>query len=606
VREGAPAVTAPAESNDYDVIVVGSGFGGAVAALRLSEKGYRVAVVEAGRRWDATSLPRTSWDVRRFLWAPLLGCFGIQRVHLLRDVVVLAGAGVGGGSLNYANTSYEPGRAFYEDPQWSALADWGAELAPYYDQARRVLGVADNPTMTPADEAMLAVAGEMGVASTFRLAPVAVTFGPPGTAPGTDVGDPYFGGAGPARRSCRQCGECMTGCRHGAKNTLVTNYLHLAERAGAVIIPMTTVRSVEPDQNGWAVGTTRTGWAGAWRPPRLMRADQVVLAAGAFGTQKLLHTMARQGKLPALSPRLGWLTRTNSESLLGAVVPSRRTHPDFARGVAITSSFRPEPETHVEPVRYGRGSNLMGIFGTLLVGDDERVAVEGSGPQAGPSWRRLVTVGARHPVQFGRQFDLRHWSERSVIALVMQARDNSLTLSAGRGLLGRSRLRSRPGHGQPHPAWLPVGHLVARRLAARVGGQAQGTWGEVFGVPMTAHFLGGCVIGASPAQGVIDRWHRAFGYPTLHVVDGSAVPANPGVNPSLTITALAERAFAYWPNRGGADPRPVPGQLDEPTTAVAVVAPHHPAVPSGAVGELRLPVRAAPGRGPAGTAATGG
>jgi cholesterol oxidase len=553
-------------------------------------------VLEAGRRFDTSSLPRTSWDVRRFLWAPFLGCFGIQRVHFLRDVVVLAGAGVGGGSLNYANTLYEPMVGFYDDRQWADLADWRSELAPHYDQAKRMLGATENPVMTPADQALLEVAGDMGVAASFRMAPVGVAFGPAGTPPGATLGDPYFAGAGPSRRSCLQCGECMTGCRHGAKNTLLTNYLYLAERAGAVVIPLTTARSVQPIAGGgWEVGTVATGWPGAWRRRRQLRAEHVVLAAGAFGTQQLLHAMVMEARLPDLSPRLGQLTRTNSESLLGAIVARRRPHPDFSRGVAITSSFHPEPGTHVEPVRYGRGSNMMGLFGTLLVDGPD-----GSETRR-PGWRRLLGAVARQPMAFVHQLDLRAWSERTVIALVMQARDNSMTVSAQRRGMGGYRLTTRQGHGQPNPTWLPVGHDVARRLAAKIGGGPSGTWGEIFGVPMTAHFLGGCAIGASASEGVIDQWHRVFGYPGLHVVDGSAMPANPGVNPSLTITAMAERAFAYWPNRGETDPRPAPapGQTGWPPpspartapgatpAAPAPVPPRWPVVPAGAPGELR-------------------
>lgn len=573
---------------DYDVIVVGSGFGGSVAALRLCEKGYRVCVLEAGQRFDATTLPRSSWDLRRFLWAPRLGCFGIQRAHFLPDVVVLAGAGVGGGSLNYANTLWEPPDSFYQDGQWAAIADWKSVLAPYYSQATRMLGVVDTPRRSPADEAMLKVATSMGVAATFRPTPVGVVFGRDGTPPGSDVGDPFFGGAGPTRHTCLECGECMTGCRWGAKNTLLTNYLHLAERAGAVVLPMTTVCSLEPRAaGGWRVGTVRTsvlgtGRLGAWRRGWLT-APQVVLAAGTYGTQHLLHSVRLDGGLPELSPRLGELTRTNSESLLGAVVPRRRpTRPDFTRGVAITSSFYPEPQTHVEPVRYGRGSNMMGLFGTLLVDGPE------GAEDRPPGWGRFARAVLRNPAAFARQLDLRGWSERTVIALVMQARDNSLTVFGRRGPLGGAHLSSRQGHGRPNPTWLPLGHEVARRLAAEIEGAAAGTWGEIFGMPMTAHFLGGCAIGASPAEGVVDPWHRVFGYPGLHIVDGSAVPANPGVNPALTITALAERAFSHWPNAGWPDPRPPLGEARMPMPDVPVVMPARPAVPAGAPGELRL------------------
>ncbi|HEX6936092.1 MAG TPA: FAD-dependent oxidoreductase, partial [Actinomycetes bacterium] len=396
--------------HDYDVVVVGSGFGGSVTALRLTEKGYRVCVLEAGRRFADDEFAKTSWDVRKFLWAPRLGCFGIQRIHWLADVTILAGAGVGGGSLVYANTLYEPDQAFYDDPQWRDIADWRAELAPYYAVATRMLGVVRNPDLTPSDLAMREVAEQMGVGHTFTLTPVAVFFG---DGPGSTVHDPYFDGAGPARTGCTQCGSCMTGCRVGAKNTLPKNYLWLAEHAGAEVRPLTTVTAVRPLRGGgYAVDTVRTGAWRARRTRRTVTAEQVVIAAGAYGTQRLLHRMRDDGVLPDLSPRLGELTRTNSESLVGAT--ARRAHVDYSQGVAITSSFWPEPDTHIEPVRYGRGSNLMGLLSTMLVDG------------ASGRWRTWLRALARHPLKALRFLSVYRWSERTIIGLVMQAVDNSI------------------------------------------------------------------------------------------------------------------------------------------------------------------------------------
>jgi cholesterol oxidase len=571
--------------DDYDVLVVGSGFGGSVAALRLTEKGYRVGVLEAGRRFADHEFARSSWHVRSFLWAPALRCFGIQRVRLLRNVLVLAGSGVGGGSLVYANTLYRPLEPFFADPAWSSLTDWKTELDPYYDQAERMLGSVRFPGRTPADDVMQEVARQLAVGETFSPANVGVFFGPDGAqTPGRTAADPYFGGAGPDRTGCTQCGECMTGCRHGAKNTLVKNYLYLAEAAGAVVHPLTTATSIAPvPGGGFVVGTRRTGRPG--RGPRFT-AQQVVLAAGTLGTQELLHAMRDTGTLPGLSPRLGHLTRTNSEALLGASVPRRgpirpdgrrdtaREVPDYSRGVAITSSFYPDPSTHVEPVRYGHRSNAMGLLQTVLVD---------GGPARVRRWLREL---ARLGVHLADVIDLRRWSERTVIALVMQARDNSLTTFTRRGPFGR-RMTSRQGTGEPNPSWIPVAHDAVRRMAALMGGRAGGSLGDPFDVPMTAHIIGGCTIGATAADGVVDPYHRVHGYPGLHVVDGSAITANLGVNPSLTITAQAERAFAFWPNRGEPDPRPAPG---ETYRRIAPVAPHHAVVPASAPAALRLPL----------------
>ncbi|GIJ80160.1 FAD-dependent oxidoreductase [Micromonospora phaseoli] len=561
----------------YDVVVIGSGFGGSVAALRLAEKGYSVGVLEAGRRFADDEFPQTSWRLRRFLWAPKLGCFGLQRLTLLRaadrraggGVLVLSGAGVGGGSLVYANTLYEPLDAFYRDPQWRDVTDWRAELAPHFDQAKRMLGVTTYPIVTAADRAMRRVAERMGVADTFHPTPVGVHIG----RPGERVADPYFGGAGPPRNGCTHCGACMTGCRVGAKNTLVKNYLWLAERLGARVHPLTTVTAVRPVDGGYQVHTGRTG---AWlrRRAQVIHADQVVFAAGALGTQRLLHEMRDRGALPHLSPRLGELTRTNSEAILGASVPLRRARArgtDFTEGTAITSSFHPDPQTHIEPVRYGRGSNAMGLLQSLLVdGGPHRV-------------RRWLGQLVRQPRQALRLLSVREWSQRTVIALVMQSADNSLTTRLRRGPLGR-RLVSGPGHGTPNPTWIPAGNRAARLLAEEIDGTPGGALTEPFDIPMTAHILGGAVIGESPADGVIDPYHRIHGHPGLHVVDGAAVSANLGVNPSLTITAQAERAMSFWPNKGESDPRPPVGSA---YTRLEPVPPHHPAVPADAPGALR-------------------
>ena len=555
------------EAFDTDVLVVGSGFGGSVAALRAAEKGYRVTVVEAGRRFTPETLPKTSWDLRSFFWAPRLGWLGIQKITPLNDVLVLSGAGVGGGSLVYANTLYTPLDDFFSDPQWAGITDWKVELAPYYDQASRMLGVTDNPTITPSDVEMRAVAEDMGVGHTFHVTPVGVFFG---DEPGKTVPDPYFGGAGPQRTGCIQCGNCMIGCRYGAKNRLDVNYLYLAESLGTRIVPETTVMSVRPRPGGgYDVETQHTT---RHREVSTITAEQVVFAAGTLGTQRLLHRMRDEGVLPGISQRLGELTRTNSEAILGAM--SKRKDADFTQGVAITSSFFPDPHTHVEPVRYGKGSNAMGLLSTHMT--------EGGGRL--PRWVKWVGQVLRHPLLTRRVLWLRGWSERTIIVLVMQSRDNSLTVRRKRSLFGE-RLTSRQGHGEPNPTWIPVGNEVTRRLAQRIDGIPGGSVGEIVNIPMTAHIIGGCPIGETPQTGVVDAWHRVFGYDGLHVLDGAAVTANLGVNPSLTITAQAERAMSFWPNNGEPDARP---PLGSSYRRVAAVAPRRPAVPAGAPAELRV------------------
>jgi len=523
----------------FDVIVIGSGFGGSVSALRLTEKGYSVGVIEAGKRWKTDDFPRTNWNVRKSLWFPKLGMKGIQRLSLLHDVMVMSGAGVGGGSLVYANTLYEPLAPFYVDPQWGTITDWRRELAPHFATAKQMLGVVENPIDTPADAVMRSVAASMGVPDSFHPTPVGVYFGEPGQ----EVDDPFFGGEGPARSGCVVCGNCMVGCRYNAKNTLDKNYLYFAERKGAEVFPEQTVVDVERSGGRWLVTTQRSG---SWfkKRTRTYRADQVIFSAGALGTTRLLLELAEKGRLPNLSPRIGYKTRTNSEAIVMAISDSRDV--DYSEGIAITSSIHPNDETHIEPVRYGKGSNALGLLATILVD---------GGPGMSRQMRFLAQV-VKHPVAFLRSLSVWHWSERGIILLVMQSRDNSLRMLRKKGWF-RTRLTTEQGHGEPNPTYIPEANDAARLAATEMGGTGGGTLNEVlFDTPLTAHILGGAPIGPDPDHGVIDGYHRVFGHESLHVVDGAAIGANLGVNPSLTITAMAERAMSYWPRADETDARP--------------------------------------------------
>ena len=553
--------------NSFDVVIIGSGFGGSVSALRLREKGYSVAVLEAGRRFRDKDFPKTSWRLRKFLYAPAIGCYGIQRIHVLPDVLILAGAGVGGGSLVYANTLYQPGDEYFKDPQWASITDWKSELGPWYDQARRMLGVAENPYFSPSDQAMKEVADEMGVGHTFKMADLGIYFG---DGKGVPAKDPYFGGVGPDRVGCQQCGACMTGCQFNAKNTLPKNYLGLAESAGAKVFPMTTVKSFSQNPDGlWEILAVKTNdpFASTIR----FEAKQVIVAAGTYNTQKLLHKM-KVKSLPKLSNHLGQLSRTNSEALTGAMMPN--TDIDFSAGSAITSSFFPDEHTHIEPVRYGKGSNFMGLLQTIMT--------DGYGSKGRRKhWLRQFIA---NPTLLGKILNVRRWSQRTVIALTMQNVDSSVTVRGKRGLFGW-HLTSTNDLSKPNATYIPAANEVVRRIADNYGGIAGGHVGDLIDAPFTAHFVGGCVIGDSPDHGVIDPYHRVYNYPTLHIVDGSTITANLGVNPSLTITAQAERALSMWPNKGEADLRP---QQSAPYRRISAIAPHQPFVPAHAIGALRV------------------
>lgn len=523
---------------DHDVIIIGSGFGGSVSAMRLVDKGYRVCVIEAGRRWRTSDFPKTNWNVRKSLWFPRLGMRGIQRISLLNDIMALSGVGVGGGSLVYANTHYIAPAPFYSDPQWSAITDWETELEPHYETAQRMLGVVENAADTPADDVMRQLAERMGVANSFHPTPIAVFLGEPGV----EVDDPYFGGEGPRRAGCTACGNCMVGCRFNAKNTLDKNYLYFAEKRGAIVRPDEQVVDLEAIDGGWRLTTERPG---AWIRKRRQAhtAAQIIFSAGGLGTTRLLLDLAERGRLPDLSPRVGHLVRTNSEAILGAVSHDRSR--DFSRGVAITSSIHPSDDTHIEPVRYGKGSNALALLATILTDGGPGMSRQG----------RFVRNIARHPLTFLRSFSVWHWSERGLILLVMQTRDNSLRLFRKRGWF-RTKLTSEQGHGEPNPTYIPQANEAARHTADIIGGDPMSSLNEVlFDTPTTAHLLGGATIGADRDSGVVDAYHRIWGYPSLHVIDGAAIGANLGVNPSLTITAMAERACAAWPRNGEPDLR---------------------------------------------------
>ncbi len=527
--------SAEGASFDADFVVVGSGFGGSVSALRLVEKGYRVLVLEAGRRWRTGEFPKTNWLLHKFLWLPKLGFYGIQRITLLKNVLVLSGAGVGGGSLVYANTLLEPPGAFFTDPRWAQLDDWRARLAPHYATAKRMLGATASRFLGAGDQTLREVAVELGVGETFHQPEVAVYFGEPNrSAP-----DPFFGGEGPERVGCTYCGGCMVGCNVGAKNSLDKNYLYLAEKRGAVVQPLTTVIDVAPHPDGgYVVSTRRTGPLG--RRGRPLRARAVVLAGGVLGTVPLLLACKQRGSLPQLSARLGDYVRTNSEAIVGAL--SRRADVNNSRGIAITSGFYPEPQTHVQLVRYGEGQDAMGRISALMV--------DGTGGRLRRLLRFLGEI-AHHPADFLRSLKPWGWAKGTVILLAMQSIDNHLRLKLERPWwwpFGQRLVSELPaGQTQP-PTFIPAANLVARKVAEKTDGVALGAINEaLLDAPTTAHILGGCCMGATDADGVIDADHQVFNYPGLYVCDGSAISANLGVNPSLTITALSELAMSKIP-----------------------------------------------------------
>jgi cholesterol oxidase len=530
-------MAAAAGGFDFDWLIVGSGFGGSVSALRLSEKGYSVGVLECGRRFADNEFPSSTADLKRYFWNPRLGMKGIFRLTTFKDVSVVSGCGVGGGSLGYANTLYVPPKAFFEDRQWADMQDWGSALAPHYDEAQRMLGVVQNPHDDPADQLLRELGEELGVADTYKKTPVGIFFGEAGKT----VPDPFFGGEGPDRTGCNLCGRCMVGCVHGAKNTLVKNYLYFAEKHGARVMAERTVLDIRPvgaadGSDGYEVESVRSG---AWlrKDRRVDRARGVVVSAGPLGTNKLLQRCRLGGSLPRISSRLGELVRTNSESILTVTVPEGYQD-DLIKRVAISSSIYPDPNTHIETVTYGDDGDSMHRLYTLLTGDGTRLT------------RPLKLLGQilRHPRRLMKVMFPKHWSRRTIIILVMQTLDNAIALRPRKGPFGSFWLQTEQDPERPNPTFIPIANEAAEWFAKRTGGIAQSALTEaLFNIPTTAHILGGAVIAPDPAQGVVDAGQRVFGYENLLVCDGSAIPANVGVNPSLTITALAEHAMSGIP-----------------------------------------------------------
>lgn len=523
---------------DYDWLIIGSGFGGSVSALRLAEKGYTVGILEAGRRYRDQDYARSTWDLRRFLWAPALGLRGIFRLTPFKDVFIASGSAVGGGSVVYANTLYRASPDFFTNPQWSALGDWSSTLAPHYDTAERMLGVQTVPRESDGQKLLQEVGRQFGVEHTFRRTPVGVFFGKPGTT----VPDPYFGGEGPERTGCTFCGACMVGCREGAKNTLVKNYLWFAEKRGVAIHAERQVVDIRPlgaedGADGYVVTTERPG---AWffKQRRTFKARGIVMSAGALGTNTLLAKCKLTGALPRISHRLGQLVRTNSESILAVTMPEGTARP--WNDVAISASIYPRPDTHIEFVTYGRYGDFMSLLYTMITGNGSRVT------------RPLLWLGQvlRHPGTFLRTLWPVGWSRRSVLFLVMQSLDNAISFRARRGWFGGVSLATEQDPEKPNPTFIEVGNRAAAWLAQRTGGYAQSMLLEAWAnIPTTAHILGGAVVGRNASSGVVDSRHRLFGYANFLVCDGSTVPANPGVNPSLTITAMSEHALSHVPAR---------------------------------------------------------
>ena len=517
---------------DYDYIIIGSGFGGSVSALRLAEKGYKVLVLEKGRRLTAEDFPHTNWNVKKWFWLPALRFFGFFKLSLFRHVTILSGVGVGGGSLVYANTLPKPKRSFFIAKSWAHLADWEQELRECYDKASTMLGAVPYPRRETGDRALKTLAEQIGKADQFEPTQVALFFGELEVT----VPDPYFNGKGPDRSGCTFCGGCMIGCRYNAKNTLDKNYLYLAERSGATVQAGSEVVDVRPRR----AEDGAEGYCVTWQPSttflkrkKTITSKGIVFAGGVLGTVDLLLKL-KQTSLPNLSPKVGSQVRTNSESLMGVTAYDKGAV--FSDGAAITSILHTDEHSHLEPVRYPSGSGFWRLLGSPLVQGNNLVM----------RLSNIMLDLLRHPVRNLKVLFVRDWAKRTQILLFMQTLDSTLRFS--RGLFG---MKTSEEQGKRPTALIPEAGELAERYARIVNGKTMALLTEtLFGIPTTAHILGGCVMGKDREEGVIDRDNRVFGYEQMYVCDGSMISANPGVNPSLTITALAERAMSKIPAKG--------------------------------------------------------